>query len=178
MVSAWFSGSFSALRRLTPGHGVRGQATVADPGKPLLETLTMNENNQPPLTKADLQQFSGDLERNRHSLNRHVIYTPGVKFLSERGGAYWLIDAIASYFGSSLMNKALSQDDRLQSLQFWCLTVGTDKSAVLTMRADSGVKAAITQHIPFTDFPLDSVDIWAASPAGRAFLTVFCEVAL
>ncbi len=174
MVSAWFSYSFSAVRRLTPGHGVRGQATVADPGKPLLETLTMNENNQP-LTKADLQQFSGDLERYRHSFNRRVIYTPGVKFLAERGGAYWLIDAIASYYGSSLMNKALAQDDRLQSLQFWCLTVGTDKSAVLTMRADSGVKPVITQHIPFTDFPLDSVDIWAGFDGTHWTLYLPCE---
>ncbi len=121
----------------------------------------MNETNQPRLTKADLQQFPGDLDRYRHPLNPHVIFTPGVQFVAERGGAYWLIDAIASYFGDRKMSRAMTQDDRLRSLQFWRLEVHGDRSAVLTMRADSGEKPAIIQKIPFTDFPLDAIDIWA-----------------
>ena len=68
---------------------------------------------QPRLTHADLRHFSGDLERYFHPLNRNVLYTPGVKYVAEVGQAYWLIDAIASYFGSTEMNEAMQLDSRL-----------------------------------------------------------------
>ena len=126
----------------------------------------MTNSNQPKLTHADLKQFTGDLDRYQHSLNRRVIYTPGVQFLAERGGAYWLIDAIASYFGDGKMKRAIARDDRLSTLQFWNLKVN-DRSAVLTMRSDSGEKPAITQEIPYTDFPLDTIDIWAGFDGER-----------
>jgi len=113
------------------------------------------------LTHDDLRQFSGDLDRYRHSLNKRVVYTPGVQFLAERGGAYWLIDAIASYFGSPKMAAATRTDRRLADLQFWRLDVRDDRSAVLTARADSGEQPFVTQEIPFTDFPLDQVEVWA-----------------
>ena len=116
-------------------------------------------NDQTPLTHADLRQFTGDLKRFRHSLNRRVIYTPGVQFLAEKAGAYWLIDAIASYMGSPQLNKAIAEDDRLASLQFWRLDV-TGNTAVLTCRADSGVEPVIRQEIEYTDFPLDHIDVW------------------
>lgn len=121
----------------------------------------MNTISQPQLTHADLQQFTGDTKRYRHSFNQRVIYTSGVRHLAEHGEAYWLIDAIASYFGDRKMKHAMIQDDRLRALQFWRIEVHEDCSATLTMRADSGVKPAITQAIPFTDFPLEAADIWA-----------------
>lgn len=113
------------------------------------------------ITNADLEQFSGDLERYRHALNRQVIYTPGIQFLAEGGKCYWLIDAIASYFGSDGMNRAMKRDDRVRWLQFWRLNVREDGSAVLSACADSGVKPFVTQEFQYTDFPLASVEIWA-----------------
>lgn len=113
------------------------------------------------LTHDDLRQFTGDLTRYRHSLNRRIIYTPGVQYVAERGEAYWLIDAIASYFGSPVMQRATERDERLEWLQFWRLDVADDGSAELTARADSDTEPFIRQAIPFTDFPLQSVDIWA-----------------
>ena len=121
----------------------------------------MNETTQSRLSQDDLQRFTGDTKRFRHSLNQRVIYTPGIQHLAEHGEAYWLIDAIASYFGDRKMEHAMVQDDRLRTLQFWRLKVRDDCSAVLTMRADSGVNPAIAQEIPFTDFSLDAVDVWA-----------------
>jgi hypothetical protein len=112
------------------------------------------------ITQHDLHQFTGDLERYRH-LNRHVIYTPGVRFVADRANAYWLVDAIASYFGSQEMTEAFERDDRLKDLQFWRLDVSADRSAALSGRADSDVAPFIIQLIPYTDFPLESVDIWA-----------------
>ncbi|QDV73811.1 DUF6876 family protein [Botrimarina mediterranea] len=110
----------------------------------------------------ELGQFTGDLERYRHPINRRVIYTPGVKHLAERAGAYWLIDSIASWIGSHPFNVAVREDERVQSLHFWKLSVDLDeRSALLAAVADSGEPPFITQRIPFTDFPLASVDVWA-----------------
>ena len=83
------------------------------------------------LTHTDLRQFTGDLVRYRHALHPQVIYTPGVQYVADKGGAYWLIDAIASYFGSPPMNAAIASDARIGSLQFWRLAV-TGSEAVLT----------------------------------------------
>ena len=51
----------------------------------------------------------------------------------------------------------------LRDIQFWTLEV-TEKdgrrSAVLTCRADSGEKPAITQEIEYTDFDLPKIDLW------------------
>jgi hypothetical protein len=126
----------------------------------LEENMTKQHEKTESLSHADLQIFTGDIERYQH-WNRRVIYTPGVKFLAEQGEAYWLIDAIASYFSGAMMWKAMAKDDRLSSLQFWRLDVHPDCTAVLTARADSGVTPFVSQQIPYTDFPLSSVDVWA-----------------
>jgi hypothetical protein len=114
------------------------------------------------LTHQDLRQFTGDLTRYRHWMNRRVIYTPGIKHLAGQAQAYWLVDAIASYFGSNEMIRASLRDLRLRDMQFWRLDVWADRSALLIARADSGEEPFIRQSIEYTDFPLDYVDIWAA----------------
>lgn len=114
------------------------------------------------LSHDDLRQFTGSLERFRHPLNRGVIYTPGVQFLAEQAGAYWLLDVIASYAGSPEMARAIAADDRLADMQFWRLDVHESGGATVVCRADSGEEPAIRQDIPFTDFPLDHADVWAA----------------
>ncbi len=111
------------------------------------------------LNPNDLQQFTGDLERFRHPLARQVLYTPGVQFLAEKGEAYWLIDEIALSYGTAKMRRAIAHDPRLETLQFWRLNVNDDRSARLTARADSGEKPFINRKIPYTDFPMDHVDI-------------------
>jgi hypothetical protein len=108
-----------------------------------------------------LRQFTGDVIRFRHSLNRCVIYTPGVRFVAQEGGAYWLIDEIAILLGSDQLKNAVSQDPRIGSLHFWKLNVNEDHSAILTATADSDVAPFIVREIPLTDFPLDHIDIWA-----------------
>ncbi|MCK1641666.1 hypothetical protein IVA95_30015 [Bradyrhizobium sp. 157] len=47
------------------------------------------------LTPADLAHFTGTAEWYRHGLNRRMLYTDGVQYLAEKGGAYWLLDKIA-----------------------------------------------------------------------------------
>jgi hypothetical protein len=113
------------------------------------------------ITQGELNLFTGDIERFQHWFNRRVIYTPGVLYLAERAHAHWLLDAIVFYFGSNEMMQATQRDRRLRDLQFWHLEVSDDRSAVLSARADSREEPFITQSIPYTDFPLHYVDIWA-----------------
>ena len=118
------------------------------------------------LTHADLAFFTGDLERFLHPLNQLVIYTPGVRHVAQAGQAYWLIDAITSYYGSDIMNAAIDRDYRLQSMHFWKLNV-KDDAATLTARADDGVEPFIRQEISYTDFPLKEIDIWSGFDGRR-----------
>jgi len=119
------------------------------------------------LTKHDLSQFHGDLVRYQHQLNRRVLYTPGVQHVAEAGGAYWLIDAIASYLTPSFLAEPIRKDGRIADLHFWNLTVADDDSALLEARADSPCEPFVSQRIPYTDFPLDSVSIWAGCDGRR-----------
>lgn len=129
-------------------------------------TSTENTVEQSRLTHADLHQFTGDLERFYHPLNRRVVYTPGVQYLAQSGQAYWLIDAIVSYFGSEAMNLAMKADYRIRELQFWRLSVA-DGSGILEAVADVGETPFIRQEIQFTDFPLDHIEIWAGFDGNR-----------
>jgi hypothetical protein len=93
-------------------------------------------------------------------------YTDGVKIMGEVGGAYWLIDAIASYQGDKRLKRRT-----FEAFQLWELKVNrevavdpsSDKPpvmAVLTCRADSDVDPVITQEIEYTDFPLDYIRLF------------------
>lgn len=110
----------------------------------------------------ELRQFTGDLERWRHSLYRKLTYTPGVQHLAERAGAYWLIDAIASWLPSPRFRAAAQRDPHIGSIHFWKLAVGDDRSAILTAIADAGEEAFIRQDIEYTDFPLTEIDLYCA----------------
>lgn len=117
-------------------------------------------SQQAAMLLAELRQFTGDLERYRHPLNRRLIYTPGVKFLAESAGAYWLIDAVASWLGTQQYQAAVAADSRVQDLHFWKLRVRENDSATLSARVDADIAPFITQEIEFTDFCLESIDLW------------------
>jgi len=109
--------------------------------------------HKPTLTETDLTQFTGTSQWYKHHLG--LLYTDGVRYLAEQGGAYWLLDAIASW----QLQPVVQQDQLLQSIQFWKLTVNEDCSARLICERDQG-DVAITQDIPFTDFPLREVRLY------------------
>jgi hypothetical protein len=103
------------------------------------------------LTKADLAQFYGSDTIYRHTLNRRMLYTVGVKYVAETGGAHWLIDDIAIY---NMTNGFVVEEE----FQVWKLTVtGTEADLVCE---DGDYNVVFTKHIEFTDFPLDSIEIW------------------
>lgn len=112
--------------------------------------------------RTNLAHFRGDLERYRLSINDRIISTPGVKYLAENAGAFWLADAIASHFhAGSPLRIAMEEDSDLIYMHFWNLKVNREvKTAVLTCRKDSGMEPIVKQEIEYTDFPLDEIDIW------------------
>lgn len=114
--------------------------------------------------KTELSQFSGTENYYKHSLG--FSYTDGINFLAENAECYWLLDAIGSY------QHKLRLNSRLRDFQLWLLVVGNNhqfikpkkpKKAVLTCWEDTpvlGVKPAVSQQIPFTDFPMSEIKLY------------------
>lgn len=100
--------------------------------------------------QAGLGQFYCSEVYYEHWLGR-LVYTEGVKFLAENAGAYWLLDAIASY--------QPQPEVASEPFQIWTLVV-KDRSGTLSMRADSNRPVLVSQEIEFTDFPLPEFKLW------------------
>ncbi|XIA64510.1 DUF6876 family protein [Bradyrhizobium sp. TZ2] len=105
------------------------------------------------LIPADLAHFTGTAEWYRHGLNRRMLYTDGVQYLAEKGGAYWLLDKIACL--------QLEPKIGAEEFQVWRLHVMDDRTARLVCDDgnDSGT-VIYSEEIDFTDFPLDQITIW------------------
>lgn len=104
------------------------------------------------LTKVDLWRFTGTENWYRHAIVRDVLYTDGVRYLAEHGGAYWLLDEIA-------LAQRYSKSVARELFQVWTLTVGDDRSARLVCNDGNG-RDVFAKHIPFTDFPLTTVTLY------------------
>ena len=108
-----------------------------------MTTTRLNENT--------LQQFTGSENWYLHGINGNVSFTDGAKFVADEGDAYWLLDTIA-----------ISQQDprvKAEPFQVWKLRVQSDRSAILVCD-DGNYNVVYLQRIPFTDFPLDEIDLW------------------
>jgi hypothetical protein len=101
---------------------------------------------------ANLHNFTGTENYYRH-WTRALVYTDGIHYLMENGAA-WLVDAVASYQKRAPLTKG-----DLKEFQIWELE-SKDGKAVLTCKADSNKKPAITQNIEFTDFPEGSIKLY------------------
>ena len=112
--------------------------------------MTQSSN---PLTETDLAYFTGTGNYYQHSLG--MRYTDGVKYLADRAGAYWLLDAIASWQSHPLVK----DDQELRNIQFWKLVVNEDQSASLFCERDKD-DVVVGQTIPMTDFPLKQITLY------------------
>ena len=108
--------------------------------------LTMTKKS--PTLLDNLTQFTGT-ER-YYRLNRKCVITDGAKYLAEVVGAYWLLDAAASYL------LELGIDDWFVLVRL----VVNDSKALLTLEdGNGGIRAQ--QDICYTDFPLSEQIIYA-----------------
>jgi len=116
--------------------------------------------------ESGLGQFTGTECYHRLSaLHLGLVVTDGVKFLAQEAGAFWLIDAIASY------QPKCRKDASLRDFQFWTLDVAEDHSAVLKCERDTD-DVAITQRIPYTDFPLKQARVWVQPGDERTWVAM------
>jgi hypothetical protein len=107
------------------------------------------------LSEADLANFTGSENWYRHGINRAILFTDGAKYVADQAGAYWLLDAIA--IGQRYEKKVAAE-----GFQVWTLKVREDRTASLTC-GDGNDNIVYTQHIEFTDFPLDEITLWFAN---------------
>lgn len=112
-----------------------------------------------PLNEDNLRQFYGTENWHRWSqLFPRMLLTDGAKYVAENGGehgAYWLMDAIASYQPAVLRSHPKARD-----FQLWTLHVNTDHSAWLTCQEDSDQPPIVEQKIEHTDFDLKEFSLY------------------
>lgn len=99
------------------------------------------------LTKEALNQFTGTEKYYKYF---NLKLTDGSYFLAQEGQCFWLLDVILSY------QLKLSHIH----FQIWQLEKNEDDSAVITMKEDSDKPVLVKQRIPWTDFPLEEVELW------------------
>jgi hypothetical protein len=104
------------------------------------------------LDKNTLAQFTGSENWYRVGINRKILFTDGTKYVADQAGAYWLLDIIAI---------AQAHEDKVkrEEFQVWKLTVREDHTASLVCE-DGNDNIVYTQHIPFTDFPLEEISFY------------------
>ncbi len=95
-----------------------------------------------------LDQCIGTTQWFEHWTKR-IRYTEGIKTMADVAGAYWLVDAVASW-------------NRKEVFQVWELRVNKEEKpmAVLTMIEDPSQPELVRQEISFTDFPLDYIKLY------------------
>lgn len=106
-----------------------------------------------PELKAALGHFTGSPTFMRYGLGNLVVYlTEGARFVAEKAGAWWLMDAVLSY---QLHNKV-----RDEVFQVFRLAVDLEKHSAKLTIVDGNNQLLATQDIEFTDFPLDEIELW------------------
>lgn len=105
------------------------------------------------LRKEDLSGFIGTTQYWSSGNPLHqFLYTDGMRHVVKEYEAYWILDLIASW----QLDPKIRKDAMLQEIQFWKLEVIDDHSAIMRCERDRG-DTAITQAIPYTDFPICNI---------------------
>jgi len=107
--------------------------------------------------QSELQQFIGTTQYYQYMAGLKL--TDGVKYLADNagGGAYWLLDILASYQCEPKIGREYFQVWELQLLP---RAEGNENAqpAVVTMKADT--TELVRQEIMHTDFPLDYIKLY------------------
>ena len=109
---------------------------------------TQEELKQLGLDKLALSQFTGTSAY--YKISRKHVLTDGTRYLAEQGACFWMMDAIASH----LCEIGTADWFVLVRVQV------TDGRAVMIYE-DGNDREHARQEIPYTDFPLDSVSLYA-----------------
>jgi hypothetical protein len=97
---------------------------------------------------SQLAQFVGTTQYYR--ISRKHLLTDGTHYLAERAGCYWMMDAIASHLGE------IGTADWFVLIR---MLINNSK-AVMHYEDGNGIEHA-RQEIPYTDFPLATITLYA-----------------
>jgi hypothetical protein len=100
----------------------------------------------------ELNNFSGT--ENYYRIMTDAVITDGAKFVADKGGAYWLITAIASYLPK------FTQKETFIVATLHVTRTATASTALLKLD-DGNDNILAEQFIEYTDFPLDEFKLYA-----------------
>ena len=103
---------------------------------------------------AALAQFTGT-ER-YYRISRRCLLTDGTRYLAEEAGAFWLMDAAASYLIE------LGTDE-----WFVHIHLRVTSSTALLVLGDGNGHVYAQQQIPYTDFPMPEQTLYACWDSER-----------
>jgi hypothetical protein len=109
---------------------------------------TQEELQELGLDKLTLDQFTGTGAYYRIS-RKHVL-TDGTRYLAEQGACIWMMDAIASHLCE------IGTAD-----WFVLVRVQVTEGGAVMIYEDGNDREYARQEIPYTDFPLDSITLYA-----------------
>ena len=109
---------------------------------------TQEELQELGLDKLTLAQFTGTGVYYRIS-RKHVL-TDGSRYLAEQGACFWMMDAIASHLCE------IGTAD-----WFVLVRVQVTEGRAVMIYEDGNDREHARQEIPYTDFPLDSITLYA-----------------
>jgi hypothetical protein len=133
--------------------------------------MTIPREERAAQLEAALPHFTGSEEY--HTIvypwlrDQPFLLTDGAKYLADNAGvigntAYWLIDTIASY---QREKKVAAQE-----FQVWKLVVTGKQGKVTCDDGDNHI--IVTQEIPFVDFALDEVSLYAIREEGAGIVVM------
>jgi hypothetical protein len=85
-----------------------------------------------------------------YRINRLCVLTDGTKYVAEGAGAFWLMDAAASYL-IELGNRDW----------FVLIRLTVTGSSALMLLEDGNGHVRVSQEIPYTDFPMPELSLYA-----------------
>jgi len=97
---------------------------------------------------AQLTHFTGT--EHYYRISRRHLLTDGTKYLAEMAGTFWMMDAIASHLSE------IGTED-----WFVVVKVKVQDSKATMLYEDGNGNEHARQDIPYTDFPIDEISIYA-----------------
>ena len=109
---------------------------------------TQEELQELGLDKLTLAQFTGTGAYYR--ISRKQVLTDGTRYLAEQGTCFWMMDAIASHLCE------IGTAD-----WFVLVRVQVTEGRAVMIYEDGNDREHARQEIPYSDFPLDSITLYA-----------------
>jgi hypothetical protein len=97
---------------------------------------------------SELSQFTGT--EHYYRISRKHLLTDGTKYLAEKAGAHWMMDAIASHLSEIGTNS-----------WFVSVCMQVKKHKAVMIYDDGNGNELARQEIPYTDFPLEEIKLYA-----------------